>query len=458
LVAVLSVFVTGQNSSQQNAAKSKTASSRQSPEEIERDISFNLLEEAYGTSRDLSSDIRIPLLSQICQDAGRMNRSSRGVFAVRGQLTLSGSTVKARETRAELTRKQNARAKDWTEELYSLGSEFPAGSHERAIALMSATRAMAAIDADRALEMFSNSKTEGDSIFDARSGIEYQIFDALYRAKGTAALPDLRRKAIEFGDQGSYPYEAVANLLQQVNGHPDVVRQFFSDAVSYYRRGNIPVQKSFGFMGMLGSKQVRDQLEAWQVQDAAQELAAQAKRYVQSQRELQSQGAATAPGASMLVNAIRGSLKQYAPEIGATIPDPPPFVLSAPPSPGMKSTLPKAPVPDESLKTLRDSFEKNRTAVMVMNEDEIHEGQEMRDTLDRAVSQGAEYVLRTVRAYDLKDHRYALESTIGPLIDTVQVGTRVNPAATLEAVRGIQDSEIKTRLLTVVASSVGYMR
>ena len=45
------------------------------------------------------------------------------------------------------------------------------------------------------------------------------------RAKGPGALPDLRRKAIEFGDQGSYPYEAVSNLLQQVKGHPEVVRR-----------------------------------------------------------------------------------------------------------------------------------------------------------------------------------------------------------------------------------------
>jgi hypothetical protein len=95
---------------------------------------------------------------------------------------------------------------------------------------------------------------------------------------------------------------------------------------------------------------------------------------------------------------------------------------------------------------------------MTMNEDEIHEGQEMRDTIDRAISQGAEYVVRTVRAYEPKDHTYAMESTIGPLIDTVQVGTRVNPAATLAAIRGIQDSEIKTRLLTIVAGSVEYMR
>jgi hypothetical protein len=179
---------------------------------------------------------------------------------------------------------------------------------------------------------------------------------------------------------------------------------------------------------------------------------------VQSQRDLQSQGAATAPGAPILVSSIRASLKQYAPEIAATIPDPPAFVPSSTPAQTVAPKLPKAPVPDESLQELHNSFEKNRTAVMAMNEDEVHEGQEMRDTIDRAISQGAEYVQRTVRAYDPKDHTYALDTTIGPLIDTVQVGTRVNPAATLTAIRGIQDSEIKARLLTIVAGSVEYMR
>lgn len=211
-------------------------------------------------------------------------------------------------------------------------------------------------------------------------------------------------------------------------------------------------------MGMLASKHTRDQLEAWQVQDAATELAAQAKRYVQSQRDLLSQGATTAPGAPMLITAIRTSLKLYAPEIAATIPDPPAFVPPASPAQLIAPRLPKAPVPDESLKHLYDSFEKNRTRVMAMNEDETHEGQQMQDALESAIGQGAEYVLRTVRGYDPQDHSYALNSTIGPLLDTVQVGTRVNPAATLAAIRRIQDSELKTRLLTIVAGSVEYLR
>jgi hypothetical protein len=51
-----------------------------------------------------------------------------------------------------------------------------------------------------------------------------------------------------------------------------------------------------------------------------------------------------------------------------------------------------------------------------------------------------------------------MRAAIGPLIDTVQVGTRVNPAATLAAIRRVQDSELKARLLVLVAGSVDYIR
>jgi hypothetical protein len=357
----------------------------------------------------------------------------------------------------ELTKKQKATLKDWAEELYLLGNEFPAGATERKTAQISATRAMIEIDLDRAMEMFDGFQPDSDQLFDSRSGIEFQLFDALYRKNGVKAIPDIRKMTIELGDQGSYPFGSVANLLQQVNGHPEIVRQLFSDAITYYRRGSYPLQQAFPILGMLGSKSVRSQLELWQVQDAAQELATQAKRYVQSQRDLQSLGATTAPGGPMMVKSIRTALKQYAPEIASTIPDAPAFVPSTRYPASLAQKAPQAPVPDESLKTLRESFEANRTAVMTMNEDEVHDGPEMRQTIDRAVSQGAEVVLRTVQGYDAKDHNYAVNVTIGPLVDTVQVGTRVNPAATLAAIRRIQDSELKTRLLIVVAGAIESM-
>src|SRR4029079_12426913 len=133
------------------------------------------------------------------------------------------------------------------------------------------------------------------------------------------------------------------------------------------------------------------------------------------------------------------------------------FVASVRREQPASASQPKAPVPDEVLKTLHDAFEKNRTQVMIMNEDEVHDGPEMRETIDRAISLGADYVMRTVRAYEPQDHRYAMQITISPLMDTIQVGTRVNPAATLTAIRRVQDSELRARLLIGVAGSIQYM-
>ena len=46
---------------------------------------------------------------------------------VRTQYASSASTLRAKDARAELTKKQKSRVKDWAEELYTLGNEFPVG-------------------------------------------------------------------------------------------------------------------------------------------------------------------------------------------------------------------------------------------------------------------------------------------------------------------------------------------
>lgn len=436
----------------------KPKPARQTSEQLERDLSFNLLEEAYSSSRDLPSELRIPLLADICQHAMMINSRSRGAFFLRQQ---SGSgkvtPVRVPDSAPALKKKQKNKLKDWAEELFSLGNEFPEGSRERELAVISATRSLIETDLDRAMEIFASSESEDDG-FENRAGIDVQLFQALYRAKGAAALPELRAKAIELGDHGRYPFEAVNTILHQVKGQPELVRQFFSDALGYFHRSDIPIQRSFAFMGLVAAKEIRDQLESWQVRDAAQELADKATAYVRAQRQLKSMGSATDPGGPMVVKAIKNSVKSFAPEIGVAIPDAPEFVSSMQRAQPTGPSQPKAPLPDESLKTLHDAFEKSRTQVMVMNEDDVHDGPELRDTLDRAITLGADYVLRTVRAYDPQDHHYAMQVTINPLMDTIQVGTHVNPAATLAAIRRVQDSELRARLLIGVAGSIQYMR
>ena len=437
----------------------KQKARRQTSQQLERDLSFNLLEEAYSTSRDLPSVLRIPLLAEICQHALMINSRGRaGFFVARASGRGTVRTLHAASgPAAELDKKQKNNFKDWAEELYSLGNEFPAGSRERESAIVSATRSLIEADLDRAMEVFASSETENEGAFESHSGVDIQLFEALYRSKGVAAVPDLRAKAIELGDHGRYPFEAVNTILHRMNGPPEPVRQFFSDAFSYFQRSDMPIQRCFSFMGLVGSKEIRSQLESWQVRAAAQALADKITAYVQAQRQLKSLGSATDPGGPMVVKALKNAVKSFAPEIAATIPDPPAFVASVHREQAAGPSQPIAPVPDEALKTLHDAFEKNRTQVMVMNEDEVHDGPEMRETIDRAISIGADYVLRTVRAYEPQDHRYAMQITISPLMDTIQVGTRVNPAATLSSIRRVQDSELRARLLIGVAGSIQYM-
>jgi hypothetical protein len=464
LVVMLSFPVVAQVSagtpSSSRPAKSSTKSKKSNPskpEVLQRDIGFGLLQEAYASSRDLSSDVRVPLLAEICHQSLALNARGRGMYVIRlrnGTRSVSPATRVLKPS--EFTKKQKREIKDWAEELYTLGQEFPAESDERNTATSASIRAMIEVDLDRAMELYAASRAEGSSVVNRRFGIEFQLFDAVYREKGVSSLPELRSMANEAGDRGSYPFEAVSSLLHRMNGNPDAVREFFSDAVSYYRQGSSSIQRTFGLLTLLSSKQIREQLEPWQVQDAVELLAEQANQYVQAQRELQSLGSATAPNGPMMIQTIKNGLRQFAPEIAATIPEPPPIGVTRITSSAARQ--PQTPVPDESLKVLNELFEENRTQVMVMNENEVHDGPEMRDTIDRAVSLGSEFVLRTVRAYDPEDHLMAMRSTIPSLIDTVQVGTRVNPAATLSAVRKIQDSEIRTRLLVTVAGSIEFLQ
>src|SRR5690348_10005710 len=71
----------------------KQKTPRQTSEQLERDLSFNLLEEAYSTSRDLPPELRIPLLAEICQHALMINSRGRaGFFLARAS---GRSTVRA---------------------------------------------------------------------------------------------------------------------------------------------------------------------------------------------------------------------------------------------------------------------------------------------------------------------------------------------------------------------------
>jgi hypothetical protein len=117
-----------------------------------------------------------------------------------------------------------------------------------------------------------------------------------------------------------------------------------------------------------------------------------------------------------------------------------------------------APVADDSLESLKKAFEASRTTMMKMGKNEIHEGTEMQQTIDRTMALGAEWVERTVQGYAPEDHAYAMVVCTPELAGVARLGAHMNPAATLAAVREIQDDELKTKLLLSVARTIEYMQ
>jgi len=415
---------------------------------LRRDTAFLIFTEAYDTARELPSTQRLGLVSEICDAAGALTWPRR-------RLNHGGSVVR-KDQRGQpdisLTKKQREELKGWVEDLYSMGDEFPQDSREHMQAQFAATRAMVAVDSKRALEMLDTADVfnNRDNEFNMRDVVSMTLFQFLYRKEGLKAIPVLRRKALQFGEQDDYPFHSVASLLRELKGQQEIVRQFFNDAITAYRRTSQPLRKTSGMVSLISNRQIRNQLAPWQVQDAAEELAGQMRRAVQHPPEPSS----GMPGLGIQVRTVKSALKQFSPELAATIPEPQQSV-------GGERTMPIASVQnqpvaeDTSIKELRKNFEDSRTAVMVLNEDNVHEGQQMSQTIDKAIDLGTDLVGRL--KLDGKGES-AIQDSVGGLRDTVQVGTQVNPSATLTAVRRIQDSAVRAEMLLTVAATIREMR
>lgn len=473
LCVVLSVAIlaapaalSAQQSKSSPAHKNPPAAGEQveQPADLNRDTTFSLLTEAYNTSRDLPTDERIPLLSEICEIfASISSNPSRLAAGIYGGGVHSAQANKSRPS--DLTRKQSDKLRDWAEELFQLGNEFSSGSQLRSQAEIAAARSMVSVDPKRAMDLLdtfdTGSSTNGR---DPRSSVISALFNRLYETEGVAALPDIRREALSLGDRGAYPYFAVSSLLNQVHGNKtNVTRQFFADAIDYFRRGGTNRMQVFGIMTLLASDEIRNQLQPWQVQDAAVQVVASVKDYVRSQNEQGSDGDASDPNIRGLLQFVKSTLKRVAPDAAAQVPDPTTFssnevghLLSV--NTGPRRKPPQAPAPDDSMRALQKEFEKSRTAMMKLGEDEIHEGPEMQQTIDRTMALGVEVVERKLQGYAPEDHAYAMLVSTPELSGTARLGAHINPAATLAAIRQIQNDELKTRLLLSVARTIEYLR
>ncbi|MDT8069033.1 MAG: hypothetical protein ROO76_12790 [Terriglobia bacterium] len=428
--------------------------------DLNRDTTFSLLREAYNISRDLTSEQRIPLLVQICQISASMNsKTAEPRLVVRA----AGGHMQTRTERTvprDLTRKQRDKLRDWSEELFQLGDEFPSGSQLRLQAETAAARAMISVNPKRAVELLDAIDTTPDrGGWDPRLSVVSALFNELYAREGAAAIPDIRREALSLGDRGVYPYYAVLNLLNQVHDNRDVVRQFFADSVDYLRRGPASRQEIFGMVSLLSSDQIRKQVEDWQTQDAATQLVSQVKEYMHAQSESQGDESVGVRGLLMVV---KNSLKRFAPDAVASLPDPAnlgfngsPYFMSV--NANTRRKIPEPSVPDESMQQLKAAFEASRTAMMKLNENDIHEGPQMQQTIGRTVELGAELAQQTIQSYAPEDHAYAMLVSSSELSGVARLGAHINPAATLAAIRGVQDDELKTRLLLAVARTIEYL-
>lgn len=431
------------------------------PGVLNRDTTFSLIMEAYDSSRDLPSEQRIPLLSEICDISASINFGRSHLALVHdARVRLKNAATRPL---AELTTKQGDKLRDWAEELFQLGDEFPEGSQLRSEAEIAAARSMVSIDPKRAMELLDSVEIQPTAkVRDSRWSVVSALFNRLYDTDGASAFPDIRREALSLGDRGAYPYMAVLNLMNHVYNHPDVTRQFFADAVDYFRRSGNSRAQVYGVMSLLASDEIRKQLRPWQVQDAAAQVVASVKDYVQSQSEDRLNGESAQPNISAILWFVELTMKRFAPEMAAelpdpaTVPEPNGYLLSV--NADAHRTSPVAPIADDSTESLKRAFEESRTAMMKMGENEIHEGPEMQETIDRTVALGAEWVERTVQGYAPEDHAYAMVVSTTELAGVARLGAHINPAATLAAIRKIQDDELKSKLLLSVARTIEYLR
>lgn len=213
-------------------------------------------------------------------------------------------------------------------------------------------------------------------------------------------------------------------------------------------------------VSLLSSDQIRKQVEDWQTQDAATQLVSQVKEYIRAQSESQVDEPVGVRGLLMLV---KNSLKRFAPDAVASLPDPAnvgfkgsPYFMSV--NANARRKTPKPAVPDESMQQLKTAFEASRTAMMKLSEDDVHEGPQMQQIIGRTVELGAELAERTIQSYAPEDHAYAVLVSSPELSGVARLGAHINPAATLGAIRRVRDDELKTRLLLSVARTIEYLR
>lgn len=412
-------------------------------EEDQREIIFNILEEAHAAAEELPDRPRTAILRELCVTAWLVTD-----FRPTGAAPLRNAR-RAQASPSVLDPTVAKRSKDWAEELYLAAEGLPQGSYAKLDAQAASIRAMVPVDDKRALEMLDGLDASDErSAQNQRNYLAMTVFSRLVEKHGEAVVPDLRARAQSMGETGQYPYDAMAAVTSKLSNKV-MARTIFNDALASFQHSGDRLNAMFGMLSLL--RMDREKLEPWQAHEGALAITDRLKTEIDRERRAYQEGEPMRPGLAMIMSSVREGLKEIDPDLAATLPELPPYK----PSPARQrvgdNTPPSVAVTPEA-KRLRTDFDKTSTRLMEMSESEIHGGAELQQVIEKGVDQGVELLHASTR--NAKDHLAALQSAMPSVTDFVQVGARTNPAMTLAAVRKVQDSEVKARMLLVIASGL----
>jgi hypothetical protein len=428
--------------------KSVPSAAKPADEEAQRrQIIFNILEEAHAAATELPTEERIAILKNICGTAFHSARPFR-ISTIRNA---GKGMVTATEMDVDDPRMKKA-LKNWSEELYSAADELTQGSYAKLDAQAAAVRAMVPVDDKRAMQMLDGlDASDEQGAREQRNFLAMYVFSEVVRKQGATAVPDLRARAQALGETGQYPYMAMATVAGDVEDK-EAVRAIFGDALSNFQRSDDKLNSMFGMLSLLRRDDVRSKLQAWQVHEGSVAVANRLKAEIDQERRAYDEGRSMRPGLSLIANSVKAGLKDIDPELAATIPEFPPYKPSPAKQTVGDSSQQGARTDSADLTKARTDFDKTSTRLMEMSEDEVHGGPELRQTIERGIDQAVEVLRRSTQ--DAKNHVAAMEAAMGPVTDFLQVGARTNPAMALAAVRKVQDSEIRARMLLVLAEGL----
>jgi len=191
------------------------------PEKLtpEKKRAWELLERAYGLCDQLSDRQRVLVLSSVVRTAAEINPQ---------------------------------KTQQWAEELLKAAQDAPA--EQRPIAQMAAIEAVSKADTERALKYLEQLELPPDNpaVFNVPEVLATRLFTAVYRKRGSEALPLLRSTANTMARNSRYPYMAMGRLLAEIgSSNPELAEAIFREGYSVYQAASRSAGKDRSFSEFL---------------------------------------------------------------------------------------------------------------------------------------------------------------------------------------------------------------